>query len=148
MVTPETIRRARADAGLTQSELARRTGVRQASISKFESGRVKPRPETFARILEATRLPPSVTLHRYRDAVVDAARRRRASNVRVVGDAALREGSAAGDVGLLVTFDPAASLLDAAGLMIDLKRILGTSVAVLSDRAAQRRRDPAVAIAL
>lgn len=148
MVTPETIRRARAEAGLTQSELARRSGVRQASISKFETGRVRPRPETFARILEATRLPPSVTLHRYRDAVLDAAHRRRASNVRVIGNMTLRGETSPSDVGLLVTFGPTASLLDAAGLMLDLKGILGTSIDVLSDRAGGHLRDQAIAAAI
>ena len=91
MTVAETIRHARAEAGLTQSELARRAGIRQASISKFETGRERPRPETFARILRAARVSPEVALQRNRDDVLDAVRRRRAANPRVFTIAAADE---------------------------------------------------------
>jgi DNA-binding XRE family transcriptional regulator len=41
--------------GLTQAELARRTGMQQASISKIERGLMTVRPSTYKRLLEATR---------------------------------------------------------------------------------------------
>jgi transcriptional regulator with XRE-family HTH domain len=138
MVVAETIRHARAEAGLTQSELARRAGIRQASISKFETGRERPRPETFARILRAARVSPEVALQRNRDDVLDAVRRRRADNPRVFTIAASDETFSGADIGVLVTFRPEASMLDAAGLMLDLDRILGAPVAVISDRAEGR----------
>lgn len=144
MAVAETIRHARDEAGLTQSELARRAGIRQASISKFESGRERPRPETYSRIIQAARVSPDVALQRYRDNVLDVVHRRRASNPRVFGGVAVDDESGA-DVGVLVTFDPDASLLDAAGLMLDLEHILGTRVAVVSDRALGRIVDRAVA---
>jgi uncharacterized protein len=147
MVVAETIRHARAEAGLTQSELARRAGIRQASISKFESGRERPRPETYARILQAARVSPDIALQRYRSNVLDAVRRRQASNARVFAGAADGDSSH-GDIGILVTFAPDASLLDAAGLMLDLERILGTRVAVMSDRGHGRILDRAVAQAM
>jgi len=147
MVVAETIRHARAEAGLTQSELARRAGIRQASISKFESGRERPRPETYARILQAARVSPDIALQRSRNAVLDAVRRRRASNVRVFAGAA--DGyNTNGDIGVLVTFASDASLLDAAGLMVDLENILGTRIAVISDRAHGRIVDSAAAHAM
>ena len=148
MVVAETIRHARAEAGLTQSELARRAGIRQASISKFESGRERPRPETYARILQATRLSPDIALQRSRDDVLDAVRWRRASNPRVFVSAAIDHDNTGGDIGVLVTFAPEASLLDAAGLMLDLEKILGARVAVISDRAHGRLVDRAVAEAV
>jgi transcriptional regulator with XRE-family HTH domain len=138
MVVAEAIRHARAEAGLTQSELARRAGIRQASISKFETGRERPRPETFARILRAARVSPEVALQRNRDDVLDAVRRRRAANPRVFTIAASDETFSGADIGLLVTFRAEASMLDAAGLMLDLDRILGTPVAIISDRAEGR----------
>ena len=49
-----TLRRARAQAGLSQTELARRAGTSQATISAYESGRKVPSIETFARLLAAT----------------------------------------------------------------------------------------------
>ncbi|MEO6505586.1 MAG: helix-turn-helix domain-containing protein [Terrimesophilobacter sp.] len=148
MVVAETIRHARAEAGLTQSELARRAGIRQASISKFESGRERPRPETYARILLAARVSPEIALQRSRDDVLDAVCRRRASDPRVFVSVAIDRDDSDGDVGVLVTFDPDASLLDAAGLMLDLEKILGTRVAVVSDRAQGRIVDRAVAEAI
>ena len=49
------------------------------------------------------------------------------------------------DVDLLVRFSDEASLLDAAGLMLDLERILGRHFDVISDRAEGAIRDRAVA---
>jgi uncharacterized protein len=148
MVVAETIRQVRAEAGLTQSELARRAGIRQASISKFESGRERPRPETFARILDAARLRPGIALQRHRVAVIEAAHQRRASNVRVFGSIARGEDNPSSNVELLVTFEEAASLLDAAGLMLDVEKILSVRVDVLSDRVEGRIRDRAIAEAI
>jgi HTH-type transcriptional regulator/antitoxin HipB len=47
------IRAWRLQAGLTQVELARRVGVTQGSLSKFESGRSTPRVETLSRLAGA-----------------------------------------------------------------------------------------------
>jgi hypothetical protein len=49
---------------------------------------------------------------------------------------------------VLVTFARDASVLDAGGLMLDLERIIGTRVAVVSDRAQGRVVDRAVAKAV
>jgi transcriptional regulator with XRE-family HTH domain len=51
--TGAVIRRAREEAGLSQSELAQRAGTSQAAISVYESGRKKPSVETLSRILTA-----------------------------------------------------------------------------------------------
>jgi ribosome-binding protein aMBF1 (putative translation factor) len=45
---------ARARAGLTQDELARRMGTTQAVIARLESGRVKPSTRTLERFAKAT----------------------------------------------------------------------------------------------
>ncbi|HEY9478333.1 MAG TPA: nucleotidyltransferase domain-containing protein, partial [Microbacteriaceae bacterium] len=74
--------------------------------------------------------------------------RRRASNVRVFGSVARGEDDHSSNVDLLVTFAEDASVLDAAGLMLDLERILGVRVDVLSDRVEGRLRDRAVAEAI
>lgn len=54
MNVPETIRSARARAGLTQAELARRSGTSQATISAYESGRKQPSVATLVRLLAAS----------------------------------------------------------------------------------------------
>ncbi len=48
------LRGARARAGLTQAELARRTGTSQATVSAYEHGRKQPSAETLGRLLAAT----------------------------------------------------------------------------------------------
>lgn len=45
---------ARAHAGLSQSELARRMGTSQAAIARLESGRYLPSARTLKRLAEAT----------------------------------------------------------------------------------------------
>lgn len=134
MEAADRIRRARDDTGLTQSELARLTGIRQPSLSAFETGKVHPRPETLQRIIDATRLRPSIALRRNRDEVIETVRRRRASNVRVFGSIARDEDTPDSDIDLLVSFDPQASILDASGLLLDLEALLGARVDIMSDR--------------
>jgi transcriptional regulator with XRE-family HTH domain len=46
--------RARADAGLTQEELAARMGTKQEVIARWEGGRVMPSTRTLARFAKAT----------------------------------------------------------------------------------------------
>jgi transcriptional regulator with XRE-family HTH domain len=50
---PELIRASRQGAGLTQTELAARSGTSQATISAYEHGAKTPAPETLARVLAA-----------------------------------------------------------------------------------------------
>ena len=54
MNVPETLRRAREEAGLSQSELAARARTSQATISVYESGRKQPSVATLGRLLAAT----------------------------------------------------------------------------------------------
>ena len=56
MDVPETLRRAREAAGLSQSTLAARARTSQATISAYESGRKRPSVETLSRLFAATGL--------------------------------------------------------------------------------------------
>jgi len=47
------LREARRHAGLTQRELARRTGVAQPTVARIEAGVAQPRVETLERLLAA-----------------------------------------------------------------------------------------------
>jgi transcriptional regulator with XRE-family HTH domain len=53
MVAATALRDARLRAGLTQTELARRAGTSQATISAYEHGRKAPSVETLGRLLAA-----------------------------------------------------------------------------------------------
>ena len=148
MTTAESILEARTRAGLSQSQLAVRADVPQPNLSAYESGRVQPRPETLARIMAATAERPSVVLQRGRERVLELAARRRAGNVRVFGSIARGTDAVGSDIDLLVAFTPEASILDAAGLVLDLEHLLGVRVDVMSDRAEGSIRDRAVAEAV
>jgi ribosome-binding protein aMBF1 (putative translation factor) len=50
----EAMIQARADARLTQAQLARRMGTTQAAIARLESGRTKPSTRTLERLAKAT----------------------------------------------------------------------------------------------
>jgi transcriptional regulator with XRE-family HTH domain len=58
--TGAAIRRAREEAGLSQSELAQRARTSQTAISAYESGRKKPSVATLSRILSAAGVRLSV----------------------------------------------------------------------------------------
>ena len=68
-----------------------------------------------------------------REVILAAARRHRASNVRVFGS--VRRGNAGprSDLDLLVTFEKGASLLDEIGLKQELERSLRRRVDVIGD---------------
>ncbi|MGH9382519.1 MAG: helix-turn-helix domain-containing protein [Thermoanaerobaculia bacterium] len=53
METPKLLFRARRKAGLSQRELAERTGIAQPTIARIESGAASPRCETLGRLLDA-----------------------------------------------------------------------------------------------
>ena len=70
-----------------------------------------------------------------RDAVLDVARRYGAANVRVFGSVARGEATLESDVDLLVEWEPGRSLLDHAGLVLDLQDLLGAPVEVGTERS-------------
>jgi len=77
-----------------------------------------------------------------RDEILEAARRRRASRVRVFGSVARGEARPDSDVDFLVDFEPDASLLDQVGLIQDLQELLGVGVDVVSTGGLRPRHDP------
>lgn len=64
MTTPPavniSIRQIRESAGITQAELARRLGITQPAVARWESGRRQPRVESLQRIADALGLNLSV----------------------------------------------------------------------------------------
>jgi Zn-dependent peptidase ImmA (M78 family)/transcriptional regulator with XRE-family HTH domain len=56
---PEFLRIAREYRGLRKNELAVRLGITPSAITQFESGQVKPTPQTVAHLSMALRFPPS-----------------------------------------------------------------------------------------
>ena len=68
-----------------------------------------------------------------RGEVLAAAARHGATDVRVIGSVARGEDTSASDIDLLVKWEPTTSLLDHAGLQLELEGILGRPVDLASD---------------
>jgi len=81
---------------------------------------------------------------RRRDAILAAARRHGASDVRLFGSVARGDADDASDVDFLVRFEPGRSLLDQGGLLMELRALLGVEVDVVSEGALAGRFGHAV----
>jgi transcriptional regulator with XRE-family HTH domain len=59
MAFPENLRRIRLEHFLSQTELARRSGVHAITITRLESGRTAPSTRTVRALAEALGIPPA-----------------------------------------------------------------------------------------
>lgn len=150
MGVAETLREARLRAGLTQEELAARSGVAQPNIGAYETGRRKPSAAMVRRIMTAARPRPSTLLREHRAEVLALAAANHAADVRVFGSIARGEDTSDSDIDLLVRFEPGASLFDLVRFAESLEDVLGVHVDVLSENGLDDRhqeiRDQALAI--
>lgn len=113
------IREARAAAGLTQAELARRAGTSQPAVVRYESGAASPSVVTLERLLRAAgrRLElsavPTATAHdassvrmrklrAHRREILALARAHGVRDVRIFGSVARGDDTEASDIDLLV----------------------------------------------
>ena len=132
---------ARRAAGLSQRELAELSDVAQSNIAAYESGRRRASLAMVERLTKAASPRPSVVLARHREQVLALVERRRGVAVRVFGSVARGEDRPGSDVDLLVRFGPQASLLDQAGLVLDLEELLGVTVDVVSEAGLGVKHD-------
>lgn len=162
------LRDARTRARLSQTDVARRSGIAQSVISAYESGRREPGMQTLTRLVEATGhqlvldvvpvpgrslgLPDSPLgrrLRRRRKAIIEAAEKRRAHNVQVFGSVARGEDTETSDVDLLVDLEKGVGLLDLIGLERELSELLGVDVDVVpADTLKPRIRSRVLAEAI
>ena len=146
----EALRRRRRAAGLSQRQLASRSGVPQPNIAAYESGRRTPAPETVERLDAVLRVPTLERIRAVREQILLAAGGRGLGDVRVFGSVARGLAGAGSDVDLLVHPAPEASVFDLAGFMVEVEELLGVGVDVVSDRGTgpvmDRIRAEAVAL--
>lgn len=145
------LRQARRARGLTQRDLADRTGIAQTTIARIESGRTHPTTATLARLLDGAgyrarielvnTIRPSELLDRHRDAILAAAANHRISRVRVFGSVARGADGPDSDLDLLVDFEPEASLFDQADFAGEVQDLLGVGVDVVSAESLTPPRD-------
>lgn len=134
------VRDLRLAAGLTQDELAVRSGVAQPNIAAYESGQRTPSAGMLKRLRAAAKPRPSVVLAKHRRDIIALARRHKASKVRVFGSAARGEDVSGSDIDLLVRFAPDADVFDLADLTAELEELTGLHVDVVSERGLRAGR--------
>lgn len=141
------LRTAREIAGLSQSELARRSGVAQSVVSAYEAGKRQPALPTLAKLIAATGHTMAITLQRsdssvrglpdtalgrrvrqHRQALLDAVAEAGGSNLRVFGSVARGEDRPDSDVDLLVDLPEGTGLFTLQALEGRLRRILKVDV--------------------
>ena len=140
------LREARIEAGLTQSEVARRAGVTQSVVSAYESGSREPSLPTLRRLIQATGRelqlhirpgrsgleqltgPIGRRVRKHRPEIKRVAKRHGISNLRVFGSVARGADGPGSDVDLLVDLGPDVSLFTLARLQRELEHVLGAPV--------------------
>lgn len=152
------LRQARARAGFTQRELARRTGVSQSVIAAYESGAREPSLATLAAMVEAAGIsltlalgpalpaptasasgPIGHRLRRRRAAVLALAAKHGISNVRVFGSVARGEEGPTSDLDLLVHLPDGAGLFALGRFTEELQDLLHIEVDVVPDDGVKPR---------
>ena len=152
------LRRVRQEAGLTQREMAVRAGTSQPAVAAYEAGRQTPTLGTLERLLAAcghelvvtTRRvsspPTAALLSRNRVRILQLARKRGVTNVRVFGSVARGDAGSESDVDLLVDLEPERTLLDVVAFSENLAGMLGVKVdAATPDMLKPRVRRAALA---
>lgn len=127
------VRELRESAGLTQGELASRSGVAQPNIAAYEAGRRKASAAMVQRLREAARPLPHDALATHRDALLDLAHAYGLSNVRVFGSTARGTDQPGSDLDILVSRAPGIGLLALAAFAEEAGELLGVSVDVVTD---------------
>ena len=79
-----------------------------------------------------------------REDILRLAARRGARNVRLFGSVARNEAGPDSDVDFLVDLEPGRSLLDLGGLLMDLQKLMGCKVDVVTETGLRPRLRPRV----
>jgi predicted nucleotidyltransferase len=124
------IRRA---AGLTQDELAARSGVAQPNIAAYESGRRVPSAPMLERLRRAAAPLPHEVLTAKRSDVLRLAAKYQMSNLRLFGSASRGTDTPDSDIDLLVTTLPRTGLMTISAFALDLERLLGVKVDIVTE---------------
>lgn len=127
------VRELREASGLSQAELARRSGVAQPNIAAYEAGRRRVSTEMLERLRAAARPMPHDALAARRADLVSLAASYGLSDVRVFGSTARRTDRPGSDLDILVTRSPGTGLLTVAAFAAEAGELLGVEVDVMTD---------------
>ncbi|SDB79984.1 hypothetical protein GA0111570_101258 [Raineyella antarctica] len=127
------IREMREAAGLSQAELAERSGVAQPNIAAYEAGRRRASAAMLERLRQAARPLPHDALAAHRDELVALASSYGLSDVRVFGSAVRGTDRPGSDLDILVTRSPGTGLMTLAAFAERASELLGVEVDVVTD---------------
>ena len=127
------LRALREDAGLTQAELSRRSGVAQPNVAAYEAGRRTPSPSMAERLRRAARPLPHAALAAHREELLQLAVEFGLSDLRVFGSAGRGTDGPSSDLDLLVTRSPGIGLLTLGAFADAASALLGVEVDVVTD---------------
>lgn len=127
------VRAARADAGMTQRDLAEAVGAKQPHIAGIESGSRPVSPELLERLLAAADYRPSLALAAHRDELIALGARRGIKNIRVFGSIARGSDHHTSDIDLLVDVQQEADPLGFAMFVAEATDLLGFPVEAVVD---------------
>lgn len=127
------LRESRERAGLSQAQLAARSGVAQPNIAAYESGRRNPSAAMVDRLRAAMRPLPHEALETHRSELKRLAAGYGLSNVRVFGSAERGTDTTESDLDILVARSPNVGLLAIAEFTIAAEQLLGVPVDVVTD---------------
>ncbi|GEL94430.1 XRE family transcriptional regulator [Cellulomonas composti] len=152
MTTPygQFVRARRQILGLTQRELAERSGVKQPLIAAIERGRRAPSEAAREALGASLELRPSTALAARRAQVRDVFLRSGLVEPRVFGSVARGQDGPSSDVDLLVPFSDKHDIVDLLDLEAELEELLTVHVDLVDARAdgavVERARAEAVAL--
>ncbi|MGN5237153.1 MULTISPECIES: helix-turn-helix domain-containing protein [unclassified Rhodococcus (in: high G+C Gram-positive bacteria)] len=122
--------------GLTQRDLATRSGVKQPLIAAFETGRRVPSEAARTALMDALVLRPSVALEMRRDEVKKLFARANLPEPQIFGSVARGDDEPSSDLDLIVDFTDGHDIVDLLALQGDLEDLLTVRVEVIDGRSA------------
>jgi predicted nucleotidyltransferase/DNA-binding XRE family transcriptional regulator len=148
---------ARTRAGLTQAQLASKSGTSQATLSRYESGSAIPTIATLERIIAATgaalalsvtdsrstshaRSPRLTALRRHRSRILEILTHHHASNPLVFGSVVRGEDRPDSDIDILIDLDTHKhGLLPVIHIRDELENLLGEKVDIAPRDVVKKR---------
>lgn len=130
------VRARRGILGLTQRDLAARSGLKQPLIAAIESGRREPSESARTALTEALAVRPSAALAMRRDEVIAVFARANLPEPQVFGSVARGEDEPSSDLDLIVNFTDGHDIVDLLALQDALEELLTVRVEIIDGRDA------------
>lgn len=127
------VRQLREEAGLSQAELADRSGVAQPNVSAYESGKRRASAAMVDRLRRAARPLPRRALAEHRHEPLALAENYGLTNLRVFGSVMRGADEPGCDLDILATRSPGVGLMALAAFMERATELLGVEVDLVTD---------------